>query len=187
MKPIIQEVSVLAGDQRRPTFCEAAELILTLERPLIIETGCYRGAACDGQSTLIFAKLAKETGGRFMSFDINEQHISSARQLLADNGVHEFCEFVSGDSLVTLRSIHDTVSFAYLDSYDYEESRPILSQCHQLGELAILIPKMAAKAAFLFDDCDLPEGGKAGLSCAAILRAGYHERASAYQKLFVRK
>lgn len=187
MNKLDTEIRVLAGVQRASTFCEAADFILSLQSPLIVETGCYRGADCDGMSTLILAKLAKETGGKLMSFDINQGHINSASALIATHGLSEHCEFIVGDSSQTLKSINGVVSFAYLDSFDYEESRPILSQCHQLIELAILIPKMAERSAFLFDDCDLPEGGKGGLSCAAILRAKYSERASGYQKLFVRK
>jgi len=188
MSDIVQTVYDLAGPQRNKTFAAAAEFILKQKNPILIETGCYRGAACDGQSTLILAMLAKETGGSFFSFDISLHHIELAQQMLSDHDMDEWCAFCLSDSLNSLKDIRDRKpTFAYLDSYDFELERPINSQAHQLAEAAILLPKMAPVSAFLLDDCDIPHGGKARLSSQAILACGYKEVATAYQRLFIRQ
>lgn len=183
---VIDQVYELAGDQRRATFVKAAEFVLSLQSPVIIETGCYRGAACDGQSTLVMAILARETNGSFTSFELHQHNIDKARQLLSDNGLSSYANFVIGDSAVTLRQFDRKISFAYLDSYDFEEHKYIDAQSHQLMEFGALLPKMDKTSAILLDDCDLPRGGKGGLSVSAIKASGYIEAMSDYQKFFVR-
>lgn len=186
MTPLITTVFEFAGPQRNKTFARAAEFILTMQNPTITETGCYRGAACDGQSTLILAMMAQASKGTFFSFDLDIDHIKLAEELLLKHNLQESCEFSLGDSITGLQDLNGPVHFAYLDSCDFEENRPITAQAHQLAEAAILLPKMAPRSAFLLDDCSITDGGKAKLSSAAILASGYKETETAYQRLFIR-
>lgn len=183
----LERVAELAEALRAPTFVKAAEFILSLDKPMMIETGCFRGCTGDGQSTAIFALLAKETGGSFLSFELNEAHINKALDHLLKMELPKFAAFIQGNSIEMLKWVNHSVSFAYLDSYDYEEAKAIDAQNHQLKETEILLPKMAQRSAFLLDDCDLPHGGKAGLSVPLILANGYKETATGYQRLFVRE
>jgi hypothetical protein len=189
MPSIIETIGNYAGPQRNKTFMEAAGFVLSLAGtlPLLIETGCYRGAACDGNSTLIMALLARETGGKFFSFDISPQHIHEAHDLLVQQGIASYATFIEGDSARTLRTVEANITLAYLDSYDFEPSTPINAQAHQMIEAGLVLPKMAKVSAFLLDDCDLPHGGKAGLSLSAIQACGYKVVAEGYQKLLIRQ
>jgi len=181
------QIAELAGCQRRDSFIAAAEFILDCRHPFMVETGCYRGIPQDGQSTVIFALLARETGGCFFSFDLSTDSIARASELLRQHDLHSWCRFVAGDSMLNLvwPGLND-VDFAYLDSFDYQEENPMPSQHHQLCEMSILRPKMAGHSAILLDDCDLPFSGKAGLSAPLILEYGWREVYTAYQRLFVR-
>lgn len=186
MSALIDRIGNLAGDRRSKTFTHAAWFMFNQQNPIIIETGCYRGSDCDGQSTLILALLAKETGGRFISYDLHQHNIDKSKEFLAKNGMDNYAEFVCGNSGETLLKAPSQISLAYLDSYDFEEHKAIDAQAHQLVEVGVLLPKMARTSAFLLDDCDLPLGGKAGLSIAPLVACGYQEVATGYQKLFVR-
>lgn len=183
---MLERVAELAETLRAPTFVEAAKFILGLNKPYLIETGCFRGCTGDGQSTAILATLVKETGGRFESYELHEHNIEKAVEHIHSMDLVGVAVFVLGNSLATLPAIMDKVSFAYLDSYDFEEHKALDAQNHQLREVEILLPKMAHHSAFLLDDCDLPLGGKAGLSVPLILANGYKETATGYQRLFIR-
>lgn len=181
---LLERIAELAEPLRAPTFVKAAEFILTLDNPIIVETGCFRGCTGDGQSTLILALLAKEKGGTFLSFELNQEHIDEATKHLGE--LASCVTFVKGDSAETLKQLSGVINFAYLDSYDFEEHKALDAQNHQVKEVQILLPKMAQHSAILIDDCDLPLGGKGGLSIPLILEAGYKETATAYQRLFER-
>lgn len=183
----LERVAALAEPLRAPTFVAAAGFILKIESPVLVETGCYRGCDADGQSTSIFSLLARESGGSFASFELHQANIDKALIHLKQLDLDGFANFTCGDSVDTLKAIVRQVTFAYLDSYDYEEAKAIDAQTHQLKEVEILLPKMAQRSAFLLDDCDLPNGGKAGLSVPLILANGYKETATGYQRLFIRE
>ena len=190
MTSLLKRIEEMAEPLRAPTFVEAAKFILSLKTPYIVETGCYRGNNADGQSTAILALLAKETKGRFDSFDLHQHNIVIAQAHLNSlelNSPGVDVGFYMGDSAINLESIKFLVSFAYLDSYDFEEHKALDAQRHNLKEVEILLPKMADTSAILIDDCDLPLGGKGGLSVPTILAAGYKETATGYQRLFIRK
>lgn len=188
MISMLESIRDIAGDQRKDTFEAAAKFILELKSPVLVETGCYRGTWADGRSTLILATLARETNGILLSHDLSLENINAASQMISEAGLSRSVQFEFGDSAITLKSIFHFVDFAYLDSYDFEENdKAIRPQAHQLVEVGLLLPKMAPVSAFLLDDCDLPFGGKAGLSVQPIHACGYSCTVSAYQKLFIRK
>ena len=185
---LIEKIRKLAGPLRSATFAAAAEFVLQATRPVtIVETGCYRGAACDGQSTLILALLAKETGGKFLSHELHFHNVTKASELLHQGALQEFATFVTGDSAATLAFAPPNITLAYLDSWDFEADKWVEAQSHQLAEVGRLLPKMAPQSGFLLDDCDLPKNGKVGLSVPAILRCGFQPRQAAYQRFFVRQ
>lgn len=184
---ILERIEVLAEPLRAPTFVAAAKFILSLDKPNLVETGSYRGIDADGQSTPILSLLARETGGSFASFELHQHNIDKALTHLKQLDLDGFVSFTCGDSAETLKQIVRPISFAYLDSYDFEEHKALDAQSHQVREVEILLPKMAKTSAFLLDDCDLPLGGKAGLSVPMLLEAGYKETMSEYQRLFIRK
>lgn len=184
---ILERIAELAEPLRAPTFVKAAEFILSCANPVIIETGSFRGETGDGQSTVILALLAQESVGIFFSHELNAEHITKAKDWLTKQGFPDITTFVAGDSIQTLKLLPEPVSFAYLDSYDFEEDKALVSQIHQLKEAMILLPKMAPRSAFLLDDCDLTLGGKGHLSAIWLLHKGYKEVATQYQRLFVRE
>lgn len=186
MIPLIRKIGELAGPQRSKTFMAAAEFILSQKNPILVETGCYRGNPADGMSTLILALLAQEARGQLISLDLHESNISKAHTLLEEHGCRKWATFVVGDSAITLRDCPREVAFAYPDSYDFEVHKAVDAQAHSLVEVGLLLPRMASTSAFLFDDCDLPLGGKPGMSLAPVLHCGYRETATGYQRLFVR-
>lgn len=189
MPTLLDRIAELAEPLRAPTFVKAAEFVLSISRPLIIETGCFRGCTGDGQSTVILAMLSKQTGGEFVSFELVEDHIYQARHQIESvmgPGEDKFAAFILGNSIDGLKLLARPVAFAYLDSYDFEEHKAADAQNHQLKEVEILLPKMAEHSAFLIDDCDLPLGGKGGLSIPKILENGYKETATGYQRLLIR-
>lgn len=186
MPALLERIAELAEPLRAETFVKAAEFVLALKFPVLIETGCFRGCTGDGSSTAIIALLARETRGTFASFELNGENIVKAIDYLQTLGLHEHALFIEGDSLKTLQFRGDKIDFAYLDSYDFEEHKAADAQNHQLKEVEILLPKMAQHSAFLLDDCGLPLGGKGGLSIPLILENGYKETATGYQRLFIR-
>ena len=185
MNEIIERIAGLAGPQRALTFCTAVKAAIDIGAKVYVETGCYRGIAGDGMSTLILGMVAKETGGRVLSFDIYEGAVSKARELAAGLPVEVECV----DSVDGIRKMAGPIDMLYLDSYDYEEKDPGPCQAHQLLEAAAALPKMAARGVILLDDCSLPGGGKARLADILIRAMGWQQwrpDAQLYQNIYFR-
>jgi hypothetical protein len=185
---ILDNVRELAGPQRCSTFTAFAQFGVNLHKPLVlVETGCYRGCDYDGLSTVILAMLAKETGGHAYSVDIDARHVDMAKTLIAEKSLADLITVLRGDSLDVLRSWEfGKIDLAYLDSFDYSPMCVDACQNHQLREATLIEPHMANKSAFLLDDCHVSDGGKAGLSAPFIVRLGWTETMTQYQRLFVR-
>lgn len=181
---LLTRIEQLAGPQRNRSFRIAAEWVLAHPGPLI-ETGCYRGIPQDGQSTVILALLAQHIGIVALSYDIRDDHISQAQALLRDQHLEQFVTFIHGDSIDTLAHRKTHIRFAYLDSYDFEANDPEPSQRHQLKEAQLVVDLVDKPAAILLDDCDLPHGGKAGMSGPFLESHGWKLVYSAYQRLYV--
>lgn len=186
---LLDTIETLAGVQRGKTFRAAAEFILSKSCHRIVETGCFRGITGDGQSTLIFAMLANELGGRFDTIDLNPDHIAKARDFLASSGVDlNRVGFQNSDSVTLLSSLPiGSVCFAYLDSFDHDPGNPGPCQRHELAEIGAILGKMATPSGILLDDCIPETGGKTLLGSKFLEERGWRLAASGYQLLYVRE
>jgi len=180
---LLDKIETLAGSLRAKTFRAAAEFILENKCRNIFETGCYRGNLEDGQSTLIFALLAKELKWNFNSYDSCAGHCDAAKLLLNQNELPGFVW--CADSVLALGSLlSDGVDFIYLDSYDYTESDPGPCQRHELAEIGAVLGKMATPSAILLDDCIPETKGKTLLGAQFLKERGWKLAAEGYQLLF---
>ena len=184
METLITEIAKLAGIQRANTFTRVSRAACLLNAQNIVETGVYRGIHFDGQSTLIWAKIAQHTGGHVTGIDISSDSIDRTITLLGD--YNRFVTLILRDSLEALQEVHAPIDVLYLDSYDHDPENPDPCQQHQLAEARIAIPKMAEKSIILLDDCEFSTGGKAKLSDPYIREAGYTLVASEYQNIYQR-
>lgn len=188
---LLAQVEKLAGPQRNKTFRAAAEWILQYRDKSqsfsIVETGCYRGIPADGQSTVIFATIAKHVFCSFKSLELDANHIEQAKAHLAANG-HNPNETAwwQGDSVVRLRHV-DFIDFLYVDSFDCDLKDPFPSQRHQLAEVGAAYGAFRFPAAILMDDCVKDcHGGKTGMSAAFLKERGWKLAAEGYQLLFTK-
>jgi hypothetical protein len=184
MSDLIDTIRQLAGPQRHTTFARASRAAMALGARRIVETGCYRGIPFDGQSTLIWALIARFTGGHATAIDISTGSIAKAAELLGE--LKQYVTLVNADSLVALAGITEPIDVLYLDSYDHEESNPLPCQEHQLKEAQIAVPKMAERSIIMLDDCNMPSGGKALLSDPFIRESGFTQVAKEYQNIYHR-
>jgi predicted O-methyltransferase YrrM len=169
----IDAIEKLAGDLRGKSFRNAAHYILSLSLKRLVETGCYRGGPQDGESTLILANLAFQTGGVLDSYEINQDHINKATVHVRGEHDDVAIHFHLGDSAMELAERTEPIDFAYLDSRDFEVNDPGPSQKHQLAEVMAILPKMAKPGIIMVDDCKLKHGGKNGLSHPVLLENGW--------------
>lgn len=181
---IVDEVRGYAGPQRAESFAMVAKMIISQGLKMFVETGTYRGNDADGQSTRIFATLARSQDGSFDSVDINSSHLAQARKMLNTNILD--ARLICEDSVTFLSNRETPIDVLYLDSFDFEEKNPQPSQRHQLAELGAAYGKLGENSIVLLDDCNLPHGGKALLSAAFLLDCGWKQVYDCYQKVFVR-
>lgn len=181
----LEHIDFIGGPQRKGTFCRVAKAAISAGAKNIVETGCYRGIDFDGQSTKVWALLAKETGGHVISIDLSPDSIEKAKALL---GVEydQYVTLVHADALDALKDITAPIDVLYLDSYDHDDSNPGPCQEHQLKEAEIAIPKMAEKSIILLDDAEFSDGGKVKLSAPFIEQSGFKCVERSYQNLYQR-
>lgn len=172
-------VSKYSETRRAVTMDMALALADTIPMTSIVETGCYRGCAGDGMSTLILAMYAKERGASFDSVDNCQAHVELARQLLENNNVSGTVHHA--DSIVWIGQFWKPISFLYLDSFDYDGGYPIASQTHDLAEFAAALRLISNPCVLLVDDADLPGGGKPGLLLDFAVRRGWTVAGRDYQ------
>jgi hypothetical protein len=185
MGHLIDEIGAIAGVQRDNTFKAVARAALALGAKNYVETGCYRGIHFDGQSTLIWAKLAQATGGHATAIDISKDSIECAIELLGDE-MRPFVRMMLMCSLQGLKLVEPPIDVLYLDSFDHDPDNPEPCQQHQLAEATIAIPKMAERSIILLDDCIFNSGGKSKLSHPFIIGSGWKVVAQEYQNVYQR-
>jgi len=172
-------VGELAFPQRASTMIMAVRLATERSVKHIVETGCIRGCAGDGQSTLIFAMLSLRMNCFFESYDIKPDHICNAKKWLGP-----FCDEVewhAEDSVAGLSRIQEEVGLVYLDSYDYSASNPRPCQLHQLAEIGAIYGKLTDTSIIVLDDASLDKGGKVAMSVDFLKGNGWKEYAKEYQ------
>lgn len=182
----MENIQRITGKLRAHTFACALELARANRSQCFVETGCYRGIPADGQSTLLFAMLAAELGGRLHSIDISQEHIDRAVALLPEE-LRSLVTFHCDDSLRVLGKLpENVVDLAYFDSYDYLPDNPQPAQIHQVAEFGAVYHKLSEKAIIICDDW-MPSkgGGKPWLLYPLLKERGWNMVASGYQLVFV--
>lgn len=183
---LIDRVAALAGPLRAETWRVAARFILEHNCKQLVETGCYRGAASEGQSTLILAWLSEQIVGTLDTYDISADSINIAQTLLRDfNFTRGLAAFHTGDSVSALSFHSFPIRFAYLDSLDYGELEK--SQRHALAEVGAIYGKMLAPCAILLDDYIVVGGGKTHLAAQFLQERGWTLAAQGYQLLWTKE
>lgn len=178
-----ETLTSFATSSRLATFSEACRLAAQIGAREIVETGCMRTDRMpnpDGSSTCILGTLARDLKTRLMSIDNAIGHIEDARRYCAELPV----DFNCFDSVRALSTRMRVIDFLYLDSYDFNEARYLDAQTHQLAELGAAFGKLNPRAIVLIDDCDLPRGGKSGLSRHFLALRGWTLRMNMYQQLW---
>ena len=177
-------------NHRYGTFVAVLNLITERNVKTIVETGTSRhgsrNCAGDGCSTVIFAEWATNHGAAVYSVDINPQAIQSAMNALPIY-YQESVNFITGDSVNFLFNFEKTIDFLYLDSYDFEVSKPMPSQLHHFREIVAAYPWLTPDSIVMIDDCDLPHGGKGKLAIKYLLDHGWVVFKSGYQVILVHK
>lgn len=177
-------VGELAYPQRAATMVRAVTLAKGRGVKHIVETGCIRGWAGDGQSTLILAMLAVRLQGTLETFDINSWHITQAQKWLGPFRDH--VTWSIGDSVTGLSLLQYPIEFVYLDSYDYSAANPRPCQLHQLAEVGAVYGKLADNALLMMDDASLDGGGKVAMAVDFLKSNGWKIDASEYQIILSR-
>ena len=122
--------------RRYSTNKTAFEIIVSRGLRHFVETGTSRmqnNFFGDGLFTVIFGCYAHAINGRLISVDIDPLNCAvSAHQISAfkDN-----VKVICSDSLPFLENYRYLIDFLYLDSYDYDQRLPHLSQQHHLKEI----------------------------------------------------
>ena len=148
-------------NQRWPAFkCIAGHLFDKNKKINILETGCLRllgNWAGDGQSTLLWDWIVKQTGGFGFSVDISEDNCKVARSVCNNLSV------VQADSIPFLRGFDQAreLDLLFLDSFDWATGAQHISSCfHHLGELAAIWDKLSSGCLIAVDDCHSDTQGK---------------------------
>lgn len=185
-KQWLKVVGELAFPQRAPTMIEAMRMAKERGVKNIVETGCIRGWAGDGQSTMILAMLAIRLHGDLDTFDISEVHIGHAKRWL--NGLRIRVQWHIQDSVEGLSQINIQypVDFVYLDSFDYDASNPRPCQLHALAEVGAIYGKLSKNAIIMMDDAKLEGGGKVAMAVDFLKGRGWKEAMSGYQVILTR-
>jgi len=177
-------VAELAYPDRAPTMVKAVELAKERAVKRIVETGCIRGWAGDGQSTLIWAMLSVRLGCAFETFELSGVHLKKAKEWL--DSFSAFTSWHLGDSVSGLSASSNRFDFAYLDSFDYDAANPRPCQLHQLAEVGAIYGKLTENAIVMMDDANLDGGGKVAMAVDFLKGNGWKEIASGYQIILSR-
>ncbi len=146
--------------QRGETFTKIFEYLDALNRPVgIIETGCMRNNdnwGGDGKSTVLFDRYVNENGGTFYSVDIDPVAIQLCRE-----AVSEKTKLYTGDSIEYLKTLatsppddlkHIGLDLLYLDSFDFDPRRPLISEVHHINEFYAILPLIRPNTLVVVDD-----------------------------------
>jgi hypothetical protein len=171
----------------------------TIDKPLIVETGCARqenNYEGDGQSSLLFDKYIHQYGGNFWTVDISSQSVLYCLQNIVSERtlVHEM------DSIFFLKELNDQllsmnkkIDFLYLDSFDAPRDNPevvFISALHHLYELMAIMPSLKQNALIGVDDNWNENGqmkGKGQLIADYMSKINNHPVLNSYQMLWKNK
>lgn len=143
--------------KRAETFAQMFRYLDSFERPVhIIETGCMRDPnawAGDGCSTLMFDRYIQGTDGSLHSCDIDQDAVKLCWSMVGDQSQSCIsCE----DSVDYLRGMASYqkpwCDLLYLDSYDLDPIKPLLSEIHHINELLAALPLLRPDTLVVVDD-----------------------------------
>jgi predicted O-methyltransferase YrrM len=178
------------NNRRYSTFLTALNLLTERNVQSIVETGTARhgikNCAGDGCSTIIFSEWSTNHGASLYSVDINPEALHRAEQAIPVYN-RDCATFILGDSIEFLFNFEKQIDFLYLDSYDFNASRPIQSQLHYFREIMAAYPWLTPQSIVMIDDCDLPHGGKGKYAIDYLLERGWTILKSSYQVILVHK
>lgn len=172
---------------RRPTVERVVEYARRLFRGrTFVETGTWRED--NGEGTLWLSILARETGSKFYSIDVDPTAQDRAIGEAQRRGIEmPRTTFVVGDSAAQLAELNGPISLLYLDSMDaYTDKHTTRAyHRHQLAEIQTVHRLLTDDAIILLDD-DYDDGGKAHLSRPWLVKHGWKMIMREYQSVFVR-
>lgn len=174
-----------AFPERAQTMAHAVQLAKERGVKRIIETGCFRGLAGDGQSTLILSMLAVRLNASFSTFDISHIHVQKARLFLGPFA--DTMEWNIQDSVIGLSRLQGDVGLVYLDSFDYSTLNPRPCQLHQLAEIGAIYGKLTDDSILMMDDATLDGGGKVAMASDFLINNGWKKNMEGYQLIFTRQ
>jgi len=165
----------------------AFDCIASREAPLIVETGCIRGAddwgaGCFGYVAAVWLSL--HGSGRLISVDNDASRLATANRLLKGFTAH--VELIRDDSVRWLATNSQKIDLLYLDSLDVEN--PMHAE-HCLAEVQAAVQSLADESLILIDDTPWSRGGWVGkgrLAVPWLTDHGWTIGAAGYQVLLER-
>ena len=122
-----------------------------VEGPInIIETGASQSWD-DGMMGVIFAKIAKLTGGQMWVVDIDQNAIDNSKAAFDELGL-DFINYHVGDSVEFLQNFEERVDLIHLDSWDLNLKDPFPSAFHGWREFEAIKDKLEPGAVIIVDD-----------------------------------
>jgi len=140
----------------------------------IVETGCQRlfEHGGDGNSTSVFARIAKLMESHLYTVDINPQNIQNCAEYTKNYS--NFITYTVDDSINFLQKFDKPIHFLYLDSYDTGNGEKMRAACnHQLGEVVASLDKLTDDAIILSDDAATLDTGKVAYSVPFLREKGF--------------
>lgn len=163
------------------TFQQALNILnQTVQKPVILETGCQRQAddLGAGMSTSIFAEYVQKYGGKLTTVDLIPMHLEVCKQCTSQ--FKDVIEYIESDSLIFLANHPGNIDLLYLDSVDYpvgnDEGNKLMqfaSQSHCLKEFQAIEARLNPNCLLLIDDNQLPGGGKPRMLKAYLATKGW--------------
>lgn len=133
------------------TFYRLFELInLHISEPKILETG---SSAYGTNSSMLFAKLVHNFGGRFDTVDLNSETFKKIHNILKESfGNNENIKCHNDDSVQFIKSFNKNLNVVYLDSYDLIPGHFDRSAEHGLQEFQNVLKNLENLSYILIDD-----------------------------------
>lgn len=177
-----------ATTARHSSFKECLFLLEQKKAKTWIETGSsgnfFANKKNEAGSTILFAKAAYLLDADFYSVDINKEVIKNAKQAVKKYKKAVF--FSQSDSLLFLRKFQDPIDFLYLDTGEYDSSRPEISQNQILAEIRTAYPKLHKNSIVMINDCGFPQGGKGKLAIEYLKQKGWKVHLDEFQVILVK-
>ena len=145
------------SNKRYSGFCLAFKMMEQRGVKIIVETGTARcgdkNCEGDGCSTVLFGHWACKNKAMVYSVDHGQHDLNVAKQ--STKRFASNIRYICSDSIGFLRQFPLQIDFLYLDSVDFDENEPELSQRHHLEEIIGAYPHLTLKTVVMIDDCDL--------------------------------